>query len=86
MVRPSLRVAKTRLRRTPSETKLVRIEKRTKKPHCSKCGAILHGVAFGRQSRVRKMSRSERLPSRVHAGYLCSRCVKGAIKAEVRSN
>ncbi|MCE7742685.1 MAG: 50S ribosomal protein L34e [Candidatus Heimdallarchaeota archaeon] len=86
MVKPSLRVAKTRLRRIPSETKLVKIEKRTKKPHCSKCGAILHGVAFGRQNRVRKMSRSERLPSRVHAGYLCSRCLKGAIKAEVRSD
>lgn len=86
MVKPSLRVSKTRMRRTPSETKLMKIERRTKKPHCAECGAVLHGVAFGRQNKVRKMSRSERLPSRVHAGYLCSRCLKGAIKSEVRNN
>ena len=85
MVRPSLRVAKTRMRKTPSETKVKRIEKRTKKPHCSKCGAILHGVAFGNQNRVRKMARSERLPTRVHAGHLCSACLKIAIKNEVRN-
>ena len=80
MVRPSLRVAKTRMRRTPSETRIQRFDKRTKKPHCSRCGAILSGVAFGNQNRVRKMSRSERLPSRVHAGHLCSRCVKRGIR------
>ena len=85
MVRNSLCVSKTRQRRTPSETKLRRIEKRTKKPHCSNCGAILHGVAFGNQNRVRKMSKSERLPTRQHAGHLCSNCLKSAIKAEVRS-
>ena len=85
MVRPSLRVAKTRLIRTPSRTKLKRIDKRTKKPHCSRCGSILHGVAFGNQSKIRKMSKSEHLPNRMHAGYLCSRCLKSAIKAEVRS-
>ncbi|MCG3260125.1 MAG: 50S ribosomal protein L34e [Candidatus Heimdallarchaeota archaeon] len=85
MVKPSLRVAKTRKRRTPSGTKLRRVDKRTKKPHCANCGAIVHGVAFGNQNRVRKMSRSERLPTRQHAGHLCSNCLKSAIKAEVRS-
>ncbi len=85
MVRPSLRVAKTRLIRTPSRTKLKRIEKRTKKPHCSRCGSILHGVAFGNQNKIRKMSKSEHLPNRIHAGYLCSRCLKGAIKTVVRN-
>ena len=85
MVKPSLRVAKTRNRRTQSETKIRKIEKRTKKPHCSNCGAILHGVAFGRQNKVRKMSSSEKLPTRQHAGHLCSKCLKTAIKAQVRS-
>ncbi|MHA1219498.1 MAG: 50S ribosomal protein L34e [Candidatus Heimdallarchaeaceae archaeon] len=85
MVKPSLRVAKTRKRRTPSGTKLRRVDKRTKKPHCANCGAIVHGVAFGNQNRVRKMSRSERLPTRQQAGHLCSNCLKSAIKAEVRS-
>ncbi|MCG3215084.1 MAG: hypothetical protein KAS63_00045 [Candidatus Heimdallarchaeota archaeon] len=85
MVRPSLRFAKTRLIRTPSRTRLKKIDKRTKKPHCSQCGSILHGVAFGNRDKVRKMSRSEHLPTRLHAGYLCSRCLKSAIKAEIRS-
>jgi ribosomal protein L34E len=84
MVRPSLRVSKTRLVRTQSETRLKKISKRTKKPHCSQCGAILHGVEFGPQVKVRKMSRSEHLPSRQHAGHLCSKCLKSAIKANVR--
>lgn len=86
MVRPSLRVARKRKIRIPSQTRVKKIEKRAKRPHCSKCGSILHGVAFGRQNRIRKMSRSEHLPTRVHAGYLCSRCLKGAIKAEVRAS
>lgn len=46
MVRPSLRVAKTRKVRTPSHTKIRRIDKRTKRPHCSQCGAVLHGVVL----------------------------------------
>jgi ribosomal protein L34E len=85
MVEPSLRVKKTRSKRTPSETRIRRIEKRTKKPHCSKCGAILHGVAFGSQNKVRKMSRSERLPTRIHSGNICSSCLKKALKSEIRS-
>lgn len=85
MVKPSLRVAKKRNIRVPSGSKVKKIEKRTNKPHCSQCGAILHGVAFGRQNKIRKMSRSERLPTRVHSGYVCSRCLKSSIKAEVRA-
>lgn len=85
MVRPSLRVAKTRKVRTPSHTKIRRIDKKTKRPHCSQCGAVLHGVVFGHQSKVRKTSKSERLPSRVHAGYMCSRCLKSGIKAKARA-
>ncbi|NPD87164.1 MAG: hypothetical protein HGN29_00475 [Asgard group archaeon] len=84
MVRPSLRVAKTRKVRTPSQTKIRRINKKTKKAHCSQCGADLHGVVFGHQSKVRKTSKSERLPTRVHAGYMCSRCLKSGIKAKAR--
>ncbi len=85
MVRPSLRVAKTRRVRTPSQTKIRKIEKKTKKPHCSQCGSVLHGVVFGQQNKVRKTSKTERLPTRVHAGYMCSRCVKSGIKAKARS-
>lgn len=84
MVKPSLRVAKTRKVRTPSQTKLRKINKKTKKAHCSQCGAVLHGVAFGHQSKVRKASKSKRLPTRVHAGYMCSRCLKSGIKAKAR--
>jgi ribosomal protein L34E len=85
MVRPSLRVAKSRKVRTPSKTQIRRINKKTKKAHCSHCGAVLHGVVFGHQSKVRKTSKSERLPSRIHAGHLCSRCLKSGIKAKARA-
>jgi len=86
MVKPSLRVAKTRNVRTPSRTKIVKVSKRTKRAHCSNCGTILQGVAFGHQSRVKKLHRSKRLPSRIHAGYLCPLCLKGAIKNNVRNS
>jgi len=85
MVRPSLRAAKTRKVRVPSKTVIRKVQKRAGKPRCSKCGAILGGVAFGPPSKIRKLSKSERLPTRMHAGYLCHKCLKEAIKNELRA-
>ncbi len=84
-MRPNLRVSKIRSVKTPNRISIRRVKKRTKQAHCSECGAVLHGVAFGPQSRVRKLPKSQRLPSRVNAGYLCPECVKKSIKAKVRA-
>ncbi len=86
MVRPSLRVAKTKLVRVPSSKEPVirKTIKKTKRAHCGKCRSILGGVPTGPQSQIRKLPRSQRLPTRLHAGYLCSRCLRNAIKTEVR--
>ncbi|MHA1115191.1 MAG: hypothetical protein K9W45_07725 [Candidatus Heimdallarchaeum aukensis] len=84
-MRPNLRVSKKRMVRTPGGVRVKRLKKKTSKAHCGECGAILGGVAFGNQNEVRKLPRSRRLPSRVHAGYLCPECLKRKIKAKVRS-
>ncbi|MHA1398841.1 MAG: 50S ribosomal protein L34e [Candidatus Heimdallarchaeaceae archaeon] len=84
-MRPHLRVSKKRLVRTPGGVRVKRLKKRTSKAHCAECGAILNGVAFGHISKVRKLPRSQRLPSRVNAGHLCPQCVKDKIKAKIRT-
>lgn len=85
MVKPSIRVSKTRKIRTPSKVQIKRIDKKVKKPHCAKCGAILAGVINGPVKKVKKLSKSEKLPTRIHAGYVCHNCLKRAIQAQVRS-
>lgn len=85
MVRPSIRAAKTRKVRTPSKVKIRKVEKTVRKAHCAKCGAVLHGVISGPVKKVKKLSKSEKLPTRIHAGYVCHNCLKQAIQAQVRS-
>ncbi len=85
MVKPSLHAAKTKNTRVPGRGKVInKVEKTHSHPHCGVCGAKLNGVVHGPQSKVRKTSKSQRHPNRVHGGYLCPRCLKSAIKAEIR--
>ena len=76
MVRPSLRSGKRKIRKTPKQHyKIISVKKKHNKPVCAECGAILHGTARGSPHEVRKLSKSQRRPSRPYGGYLCSRCL-----------
>jgi len=57
-----------------------------KKAHCGTCKAVLSGVARGRPAALRKLSKSQRVPSRPFAGNLCSACSRRAIIAKARNN
>ena len=76
MVRPSLRSGKREIRKTPKKRyKYIEVKKKHNKARCALCGAILHGVARGSPTEVRKLSKTERRPSRPYAGQLCTRCL-----------
>jgi len=55
-----------------------------KKPHCANCGKVLAGVARARPNALRKMSKSQKGPSRAYAGMLCSPCSRRVIIAKAR--
>jgi large subunit ribosomal protein L34e len=59
--------------------------RKPKKAHCAQCGVVLAGVARGRPAAVKKLSKSQRAPSRPFAGQLCSPCSRRAIIAKARA-
>lgn len=71
--------------RTPGGKNVLRHTlRKPKKAHCATCGAVLSGVARGRPAQLRKLSRSQKVPSRPYAGQLCSPCARRAIIAKAR--
>jgi large subunit ribosomal protein L34e len=58
--------------------------RKPKKAHCANCGAVLSGVARARPAKLKKLSKSQKVPSRAFAGQLCSPCSRQAIIAKAR--
>jgi len=86
MVRPTLRSGKRKYRKTVSgKITIYRPTKVAGHPKCAECKAVLHGTAKGVRNQVKKMKRSERTPSRVFGGNLCSSCTRRRIIATTRS-
>lgn len=70
---------------TPGGSNVLRHSlRKPKKAHCGSCGTVLSGVARGRPAQIKKLSKSQRAPSRPYAGNLCSACSRKAIVAKVR--
>ncbi len=87
MPRPSLRSKSLRRvnRRLPGGLSVVRYRgKGTGKARCGSCGKVLHGVASGHSSEVRKSSSSSRRVSRAYGGSLCPSCTRERIKSAIR--
>lgn len=65
---------------------LVRKNKKTSKPKCGLCHAVLLGVARGTPLEISKLGKSERRPSRPFGGVLCSKCARevSVLKAVVK--
>ncbi len=86
MVRPTLRSGKRKYRKTVSgKITIYRPRKVAGHPKCAECKKPLTGVAKGVRSQVRKMKKSERKPSRVFGGNLCSPCTRRRIIVATRS-
>ena len=71
--------------RTPGGKNVLRHGLRPpKKAHCATCQAVLPGVARGRPGQLKKLSKSQKVPTRPFAGMLCSKCSRRAIIANIR--
>jgi large subunit ribosomal protein L34e len=88
MPKRSDRSKKTKFRRVSGKkSKRVFVKGKTGKHLCAVCGGVLHGVPHGKTpAQVGKLSRTERRPTAVFAGVLCSKCrsrvVEEAAKVE----
>ena len=77
MVRKSVRTGKRKLKKTPGgKYYFKRVADKPNYAHCATCDRVLPGVARGTQVEIRRMSKSERSPSRPYGGQLCSPCLK----------
>lgn len=72
-------------KKTPGgKTVLHFIRRKPKKAKCGKCGAVLPGVPAQRRFRIKKMSKTQKRPSRPYGGVLCSKCTREKLKQQVR--
>jgi len=83
MPRPSLR-SRTLKRikiKIPGGARVIHyIKKRPSKPKCARCKSILAGTARGTKSTVKRLSKSQKTPSRAYGGNLCPSCLKEKLK------
>jgi large subunit ribosomal protein L34e len=72
-------------KRTPGgKTVMHYVRRKPSKHTCGKCGKVLSGMPRELPYKIRAMSKSERRPTRVFGGNLCSACSRSAIKAKAR--
>ncbi len=77
MVRKSIRSGKRKLVKTPGgQYYLKSVRSKNNYHHCANCGRKLPGMPRGTNSEIRKLSRTERRPSRPYGGQLCSPCLR----------
>jgi large subunit ribosomal protein L34e len=55
------------------------------KAKCAKCGSLLHGTPNKRAIDMKRLSKTERRPSRPFGGVLCSKCMRDIQKEKARS-
>lgn len=85
MVRPSLRGQKrTRVCMPGGRSKLVYRREKYGSPQCALCGNVLIGVPSGSASKIHKLTRSQRKPTRPFGGQLCSKCFRKVIAMKAK--
>jgi large subunit ribosomal protein L34e len=71
--------------RVPSGKIVIRM--RQEKPGaaiCAICKKPLHGMKRMIPSKIRKISKTEKRPSRLYGGYLCANCTKELVREKAR--
>lgn len=86
MPKRSERVSRKKFVRTPGgETRVHFIEGKTGKRECALCKGQLHGVPHGKgRAQVRKLAKTERRPSGLFGGVLCSGCRTKIVEEAVK--
>lgn len=87
MVRKSVRSGKRKLVKTPGGKYYFKSSPdKPKHHHCATCGRPLPGVNRGTQVEIRRLSKTERRPSRPYGGQLCSPCLRRKLIKSARSS
>ncbi len=72
--------------RTPGGKNVLRHTlRKPKKAHCAETGEELHGVARERPGKLKKLTRSQKVPSRPFAGMLSSTAMRNLFKRKARN-
>lgn len=82
MVKPMLRSRSKKkvMKRTPKGKTVLRFkEKKPSKKQCARCKANLAGTPSNIASEIRKLSKTEKAPTRPYRGVLCPACVEALI-------
>jgi len=85
LTRPSQRThgRRRKVLTLPSGTRTIHFSPKAHKgAHCSRCGAVLHGVVTGTAA----MAKSSRVPSRPFAGVLCGNCLASEVRRVARES
>lgn len=69
--------------RTATKTAERYEEVKPKRPHCM-CGRILPGTPNVSRADLKKLSKTEKRPSRPYGGLLCAVCAKNVLRAQAR--
>ena len=73
--------------KTPGGRNKIHYKKRKPSaPKCAETGQILPGVARGNPADIRKLSKSQRVPSRPFGGKLSSKAMRSTIKERIRAS
>ncbi|MEM4239936.1 MAG: 50S ribosomal protein L34e [Candidatus Woesearchaeota archaeon] len=71
--------------RTPGGRNVVHYAERKKsRPHCSSCGAELHGIKAVAPREMHAMPKTQKRPERPYGGVLCSACMRRVIIQKAR--
>lgn len=71
--------------KTPSGKIIIRKEKeRPGIALCAMCKKPLRGVKRRIPSKIRKIAKTEKRPSRLYGGYLCANCTKELVRKRAR--
>jgi large subunit ribosomal protein L34e len=76
--------ARSRVRTPGGKNVLRHTLRKPKAAHCAGCGAVLHGMVRLRPVHHRRLSKSQKVPSRPFAGTLCSACTRQTLVAKAR--
>lgn len=82
MTKPHEMTMKKKFKRTiKGKSKVYYVREKTSKHHCAICKGILHGTAHGKKvSEVSKLSKTQKRPSVVFGGVLCTKCRKAIME------
>jgi large subunit ribosomal protein L34e len=87
MPRPSLRsrsLRRIKIRIPGGASVIHYLKKKPSRASCATCGKQLHGVASKRASKMKRLAKTKKVPTRKYGGNLCPSCTKQTLKQGAR--